>query len=119
MKVYRQLVLILLNNAVKYTPAGGHIIVAIDESDPRVYSVVVRDTGPGIPPEVREKIFERFYRVDKARSRSSVAGGVAALGLAIGKWIAGMHGGSLSLVDTDRKGSTFRATILRRSLPVD
>ncbi len=115
----RQLVLILLDNAVKYTPAGGHVTVSIDEGDPQSYSVIVRDTGPGIPPDAREKIFERFYRVDKARSRSNVAGGSGAgLGLAIAKWIVGMHGGSLSLVDPDRKGSSFRASFLRRSLPV-
>jgi len=112
----RQLVLILLDNAVKYTPPGGHISVTIDESDPQSYSVIVRDTGPGIPAEAREKIFERFYRVDKARSRSNVAAGSGAgLGLAIAKWITGMHGGSLTLVDTDREGSSFRATILRQS----
>jgi signal transduction histidine kinase len=111
----RQLVLILLDNAVKYTPAGGKVSVAIDESDPQSYAVIVRDTGPGIPQEARERIFERFYRVDKARSRSGVAGGSGAgLGLAIAKWITDMHGGGLSLIDTDRQGSTFRATILRQ-----
>ena len=111
----RQLVLILLDNAVKYTPPGGSVSVSIDESDPQSYGVIVRDTGLGIPKEERERIFERFYRVDKARSRSGVAGGSGAgLGLAIAKWITGMHGGGLSLVDTERQGSTFRATILRQ-----
>jgi heavy metal sensor kinase len=111
----RQLVLILLDNAVKYTPAGGRVSVAIDESDPQSYSVIVRDSGPGIPAEARERIFERFYRVDKARSRSGVAAGSGAgLGLAIAQWITGMHGGGLSLIDTEREGSTFRATILRQ-----
>lgn len=114
----RQLVLILLDNAVKYTPAGGSISVVIDETDPQSYSIIVRDTGPGIPQNAREKIFERFYRVDKARSRSGeTKGSGAGLGLAIAKWITSMHGGSLSLVDTDREGSSFRATILRQSLP--
>lgn len=114
----RQLVMILLDNAVKYTPAGGHISVTIDSGDPLHYSVIVRDTGPGIPLEAKEKIFERFFRVDKARSRSSGAGGSGAgLGLAIAKWIAGMHGGSLSLLDSGGAGSCFRATILRQSLP--
>ncbi len=111
----RQLVLILLDNAVKYTPSGGNVSVSIDESDPQSYAVIVRDTGPGIPQDARERIFERFYRVDKARSRSAVAGGSGAgLGLAIAKWITGMHGGGVSLIETDRKGSTFRATILRQ-----
>ena len=100
---------------MKYTPAGGNVSVAIDESDPQSYAVIVRDSGPGIPAEARERIFERFYRVDKSRSRSGVAGGSGAgLGLAIAKWITGMHGGGLSLIDTDRQGSTFRATILRQ-----
>jgi signal transduction histidine kinase len=113
----RQLVLILLDNAVKYTPGGGAVEVAIDTSDRDTYSVIVRDSGSGVPEEARERIFERFYRVDKARSRATThAGSGAGLGLAIAKWIAGIHGGSLSLVETSPTGSTFRATVARKAI---
>ncbi len=112
----RQLVLILLDNAVKYTPEGGSVAVDIDSSDSNAYSIVVRDTGTGIPLEAKEKIFERFYRVDNARSRSNSDGGSGAgLGLAIAKWIAGIHGGSLTLEETGPGGSTFRATLSRQA----
>jgi heavy metal sensor kinase len=114
----RQMVLILLDNAVKYSHPGGVVQVEIDTSEPSAYSLVVRDTGIGIPEEARERIFERFYRVDKARSRASTTsrGSGAGLGLAIAKWIAGIHGGSLTLVETGPNGSTFRAIIARQAL---
>lgn len=113
----RQLVLILLDNAVKYTPAGGAVTIDIDASDIATYSVTVRDTGEGVPEGERERIFERFYRVDKARSRSAAGSGSGAgLGLAIAKWITGIHGGSLTLAETGPQGSTFRATLARQAL---
>ncbi|MEO5922303.1 MAG: ATP-binding protein [Bryobacteraceae bacterium] len=111
----RQVILILLDNAVKFTPKGGHVEVSVDQSDAETYSVVVRDTGPGIPAESQGRIFERFFRVDKSRSRTAGKGsGGAGLGLSIAKWITAMHGGSLSLMKSDANGSAFRATILRR-----
>jgi heavy metal sensor kinase len=110
----RQAILILLDNAVKYTPEGGRVVVEVAQSDPKTYQVVVKDTGIGIPPEAREKIFERFYRVDKARSRATVQrGSGAGLGLAIAKWIVMMHDGSLSVVDSGPGGTTFRVTLRR------
>jgi signal transduction histidine kinase len=112
----RQLVLILLDNSVKYTPAGGSVSASIDVSDPAMYAVIVRDSGPGVPDDARELIFERFYRVDKARSRDLKQGGSGAgLGLAIAKWITEIHGGSLTLVETGPQGSTFRATLSRQA----
>jgi len=110
----RQLVMILLDNAVKYSPDNGRVRVDIASSE-QAYSVIVLDNGTGIPADETTRIFERFYRVDKSRSRS-VADGTsgAGLGLAIAKWITSMHGGSLTLDNTAPQGSVFRATIQRQ-----
>lgn len=112
----RQLVLILLDNAVKYTPSGGKVQVEIEAGDSRAYTIVVRDTGCGVPEEARERIFERFFRADKARSRSRAdSRSGSGLGLAIAKWIVDVHGGSLALVETGPQGSVFRAVIQRHT----
>lgn len=105
----RQLILILLDNAIKYTPEGGSAEVRLEPG----YSIVVSDTGIGIPEEARGKIFERFYRIDKARSRSSAnRSGGAGLGLAIARWITGIHGGSVSVREsTVGAGSVFVAVL--------
>jgi two-component system, OmpR family, sensor histidine kinase CiaH len=99
----RQLVVILLDNALKYTPAGGCVTLRLERAG-RQAEIVVSDTGPGIAPEHQRHIFDRFYRVDAARSR--VDGGTG-LGLAIASWIAEAHHGRLSLESTVGKGSTF------------
>jgi heavy metal sensor kinase len=99
----RRLFLILLDNAVKYTPAPGTIEVAVGRAGGAVCATV-RDTGVGIAAEHLPHVFERFYRVDRARSRSD---GGAGLGLAIGRWIAEAHGGSLRAESAERRGSTF------------
>jgi two-component system OmpR family sensor kinase len=70
----------------------------------------VSDTGTGIPAEAQPHIFERFYRVDRARSRADGSGG-AGLGLPIAKWIAEAHGGKLRLARSDEHGSTFLVTL--------
>jgi signal transduction histidine kinase len=103
----RQLLLLLLDNAIKYTPAGGKVRVDLRPVEGQ-YEITVTDTGIGIPAEAQPLIFDRFYRVDKARSRSanSVTGG-AGLGLSIGKWIAEAHGGLLTLVSSGPGGSAF------------
>ena len=98
-----QLVLNLLDNAVKFTPAGGSVNVSWGRED-RQALVCVSDTGPGISPEHLPHIFERFYRVDGARTR---AGGGAGLGLSIGRWIAEAHGGSISAESAPGEGATF------------
>jgi signal transduction histidine kinase len=95
-----QLVLNLADNAVKYTPEGS---VTLGWQDGATPSIFVRDTGPGIAPAHQQRIFERFYRVDPARSRAT--GGVG-LGLAIARWIAEAHGGELRL-ESNGAGSTF------------
>ncbi len=96
-----QLLLILLDNAVKYTPRGGRVTVNGEKKNHRV-EIRVRDTGPGIPPGEREKVFERFYRGDKARSRRE---GGAGLGLAIARWIVEAHRGHIRLESEPGKGT--------------
>ena len=98
----------LLANARAHTPAGTHVSVTVAASSDGGGTVEVADDGPGVPPEHRERVFERFYRADDSRSRG--AGGGAGLGLAIAAEIARAHGGSLTLVPTER-GATFRLTV--------
>jgi heavy metal sensor kinase len=103
----RRLFLILLDNAVKYTPAGGEVVITVEESDGR-FSGTVRDTGIGIPQAALPHIFDRFYRVDRARSRAL---GGAGLGLAIARWITEAHGGTLSVASEVDRGSQFRVQL--------
>ena len=103
--VLRQILVNLLDNAIKYSPSGGRIAVRVEAAGPDQVSVEVQDSGPGIPEEHRERVFDRFYRVDEARSRE--AGG-AGLGLAIARWGAEAHRGCLKLECTAGGGSTFR-----------
>lgn len=99
----RQMVLNLLDNAIKYTPPGGTVGLSMRRQAATV-TIVVEDTGFGIPEEHQEKIFDRFYRVDKGRSREM---GGTGLGLAIVKWIAETHGGTVTLQSEPGKGSVF------------
>jgi heavy metal sensor kinase len=100
----RQLLLNILDNAIKYTPSGGEISVSVRKEGEWAVAYV-RDTGIGIPSEELPHIFERFYRVDKARSRSE---GGSGLGLAIAKRIAEIHGGRIEVESQIDVGSTFR-----------
>jgi len=90
-----QVMMNIVSNSIKYTPDGGHIDIVAGRKGGRVW-LVVNDDGIGIPEEDRPRIFERFYRVDKARSRQS---GGTGLGLSIAKEIVDRHGGRLSLLD--------------------
>ncbi len=98
-----QLMLNLLENAVKYTPEGGTITVTLQQVPGYVHFSIC-DTGIGIPPEHLEHIFDRFYRVDRGRSRQQ--GGVG-LGLAIAHQIARLHGGEITVTSQPGQGSTF------------
>jgi len=97
----------LLDNAVKYTPAGGQVSIKL-ASDEASVQITVSDTGIGIPADCASEVFERFYRVDRARSRSASGSG---LGLAIAKWAAEAHGGSIALDSTPGEGSTFTVSL--------
>jgi signal transduction histidine kinase len=99
----RQLALILIDNAIKYTHAGGKIRIAVSRNG-QLAAFSVTDTGIGIPAEARPHIFERFYRADQARAREQQGSG---LGLAIGKWIAEAHKGEISVNSQEGQGSTF------------
>ena len=99
----RRLLLNLLDNAIKYTPDGGAVTVRAARRGAE-YVIEVTDTGPGIPPEQRERVFERFYR-------GARGGGGAGLGLAIARWITEAHGGNVRLMRSGADGSTFAVTL--------
>ena len=99
----RQLFLNLIDNAIKYTPEGGRVALAIERQNGNAV-FTVSDTGIGIPPEEIPKVFDRFYRVDKARSREM---GGSGLGLSIAKWIAELHRGSIAVESELQHGSVF------------
>ena len=100
----KQLVLILVDNAVKYTPEGGEVTVSMEKAERGRVRFAVKDTGIGISEADREKIFDRFYRVDKARSREMGGNG---LGLAIAQEIVNLHKGEISVESEQGKGTTF------------
>ena len=100
----RRLIVNLVDNAVRYAPSGTAVRVALDRAGDR-YVLSVADDGPGIPEEIQPRIFERFYRVDAARTHGRDGG--AGLGLALAKWIATVHGGDVTLAASSRLGSTF------------
>jgi heavy metal sensor kinase len=104
----RRMILNLLDNAIKYTPEGGRVSLLCRSEDGK-YVLSVTDSGPGIPPDLQPRIFERFFRADKARSRAENDGGGAGLGLSIARWIAEAHLGTLELSRSGATGSTFVA----------
>lgn len=102
--ILRQALVNLIDNAVKYSPRKGEVHVRVTENERDIY-VEVKDSGPGIPPEHRSRIFERFYRIDKARTR--VEGGTG-LGLSIAQWAVAVHKGDIEVHCDPSPGSTFR-----------
>ena len=102
-ELIRRMILNLLDNAVKYTPEGGRISLTLAQSNGDA-EIVVRDTGIGIDKNDQKRVFDRFYRVDKARSREL---GGAGLGLSIVRWIVDVHGGEIRVDSTPGQGSTF------------
>ena len=109
----RRVIAILLDNAFKYTPAPGKVTLSL-ENGGEMAIVAVQDSGVGIAPEDQSKIFERFYRVDKARSRAQ---GGTGLGLSIAQWIATQHGGSITVESRPGEGSTFRLQLPKIASP--
>ncbi len=103
----KQVIVNLVDNAIKYTPEGGRIVVGLEVHDQQA-SLTVADTGIGIPAESLPFVFERFYRTDKARSRES---GGTGLGLAIVKAICAALNGTVSAVSSENIGSTFRVQL--------
>jgi signal transduction histidine kinase len=101
----RQMLLNMVTNAIKYTPQGGTVTLKLTEDEDAVI-LSVRDTGIGIAPGDLPHIFERFWRADPARSRTGDRPGVG-LGLAITKWIAEAHGGSITVQSRPGRGSVF------------
>lgn len=103
----RRMILNLLDNAIKFTPAGGAVTVALVCESAKV-KIVVCDTGVGIPSESVPHVFERFYRANKARSRAE---GGSGLGLSIAKWAAEAHKGTIELQSVPGHGSTFTVSL--------
>ena len=103
----KQVVVNLLDNAIKYTPDGGAICLSVSKSSGKAL-LEVEDNGFGIPPEAQPHIFERFFRVDKSRSREM---GGAGLGLSIVKSICAAHGGQVEFQSTEGKGSRFKVEL--------
>jgi len=98
----------VIHNAIKYTPNGGAITVEVNAMSSEQTAVEVRDTGAGIPAAHRDRIFDRFYRVDYSRSREE--GGVG-LGLAIARWAIEANGGQIELTSDGADGSSFRVIL--------
>jgi two-component system, OmpR family, sensor kinase len=103
----KQLVLNLVDNAIKYTPPGGRVTLSLSQDETQAH-IAVTDTGIGIPEEDIPLIFERFYRVDKSRAR--VQGG-SGLGLSIVKWIIDAHGGQIDVQSQVGEGTTFTVSL--------
>ena len=103
----RQVLLNLLTNAIKYTPAEGEVSISL-EPDTEKIEIVINDTGIGIGGEHLEKIFERFYRVNKTHNRND---GGSGLGLAIVRWIVDAHGGTVKVSSIPGQGSKFTVSL--------
>lgn len=107
----RQLLLILVDNALKYSPDGGEVRLSL-RRDGGMVRLIVSDDGEGIAPEDVPHIFERFYRADRARTGSGTG-----LGLAIARWIVDEHGGTIAVESQPGRGSTFTVTLAAISAP--
>jgi len=104
----QQVLFNLVDNAIKYGRSDGHVWIGARAVDDHRIEVSVRDNGPGIPPDAIERVFERFYRVDKARSREQ---GGTGLGLSIVKHIVQSHGGEVWVNSVVGQGTTFLFTL--------
>jgi heavy metal sensor kinase len=104
----RQALINVVHNAIKYSPRQATINLSVDRETPGFVTLSVRDPGPGIAPEHRSRIFDRFYRADRGRSRSP---GGFGLGLAIAQWAVEAHKGAISVSSAPGDGSTFRISL--------
>jgi heavy metal sensor kinase len=95
----------LLDNAIKYTPSGGSVIVSASESDTQTF-VSIKDTGIGISPNDLSRVFDRFYRCDQSRSEAGIG-----LGLSLARAIARAHGGDITVTSAPAQGSAFTVTL--------
>jgi signal transduction histidine kinase len=112
----REMLLNMVTNAIKYTPQGGSVSLSLEQDDESV-TFTVRDSGIGIAPGDLPHIFERFWRADPARSRTGDRPGVG-LGLAITKWIAEAHGGSITVQSRPGRGSVFTVRLPKAPISV-
>ncbi|HEV8204587.1 MAG TPA: ATP-binding protein [Pyrinomonadaceae bacterium] len=106
-ELIKRMILNLLDNAVKYTPEGGEISLALEKHNGSA-EIVVRDTGIGLSKMDQQRVFDRFYRVDKARSRAL---GGAGLGLSIVRTIVEAHGGEITVESATHQGTTFTVSL--------
>ena len=106
--ILRQAIVNLLDNAIKYSPLGSRILVRVRSGGDQQVFLDVIDQGPGIPGEHQPYVFDRFYRVDKARTREW---GGAGLGLSITRWAVEAHGGEITLESEEGRGSTFQVSL--------
>ncbi len=104
---FRHAVINVLHNAILYTPPGGRIDITVADNDGLAIIDVI-DNGPGISAENRERVFDRFYRVDKARTRAE---GGTGLGLSIARWATEINGGRIEFLDTDAPGTHCRISL--------
>ncbi|MBE0557736.1 MAG: HAMP domain-containing histidine kinase, partial [Proteobacteria bacterium] len=104
-RMIRRLIANLLDNALKYTPAGGAVNVSVAKTRQNVL-LTVQDTGIGIPPGDLPRIFERFYRGDQSRSQAGIG-----LGLSLARALARAHGGEITVTSHPDEGSTFTVTL--------
>lgn len=115
----RQVLLIILDNALKFTPAEGRVEIAALGEGPGEVIIEVRDTGIGIPPEALPHVFERFYRADTARARRPEQHGGSGLGLAIARELVEAHRGKITITSTLGVGTTVTLRLPVTSLPDD
>ena len=110
-RMLQRMIANLLDNAIRYTPAGGHVSVAIAAHSAGGLRIDFHDTGPGVTAEDQERIFERFDRCDPSRSESG-----SGLGLSLARAVARAHGGDITVASTPGEGSTFSVSLPVKAL---